>query len=135
MSKTTIPFSLRLSADEHRILKEAAGQQSMAQFARLRLFGEGTIPRKKRGLKPIKDREALGRVLGMLGVSNVSQNLHVLAEAAHSGCLIVDAKTQRELSEACAEVKAMRRELMLALGLKVTNPQSNLKEQFLEAAE
>jgi hypothetical protein len=135
MSETKIPFSLRLSIEEHKTLKEAAGQQSMAQYARVRLFGDGVKLRKKRGLKPIEDREALGRVLGKLGASNVSQNLAILAEAAQSGCLQIDAKTLMEISQACAEIKALRSDLMQALGLKIKKPSVALSHSFLEAAE
>jgi len=135
MSVVTIPFSLRLTAEEHRTLKEAAGLQSMAQFARGRLFDEEVKLRKKRGLRPIKDREALGRVLGMLGVSNVSQNLDVIAEAARSGCLNIDTRTLQEVTEACTEIKAMRRELMQALGLRIKETEANLAPIFMEAAE
>lgn len=139
MSKTKtnpkIPFSLRLTTEEHATLKQAAGDVSMANFARARLFDGKSILRKKRGLRPVKDRQALGRVLGRLGVSNVSQNLHILAEAAKTGCLVVDSKTQRELLEACAEIKAMRCELMLALGMRVESPRSVISIDFREAAE
>ena len=135
MSETKIPFSLRLSIEEHKTLKEAAGQQSMAQYARIRLFGEGVKLRKKRGLKPIEDREALGRVLGRLGASNISQNLAILAEAAEAGCLHIDAKTLMEISQACSEIKAMRIDLMQALGLKIKQPPVALVHSFLEAAE
>lgn len=135
MSKPTIPFSLRLTAEEHQLLKDAAGSTSMASFVRSRLFDEKAKPRKKRGLRPIKDREALARVLGQLGRSEISANLRSLSEAAQSGCLIVDASIVADLSEACADVAAMRQNIMQALGIKVEIVPLTLSEQFKHAAE
>lgn len=135
MSETKIPFSLRLSADEHRTLKEAAGSQSMANFARARLFDGNSKPRKKRGLRPVKDREALGRVLGMLGASDASRNLRTLAEAAETGCLLVDANTLAQLSSACADISAMREDIMNALGVRTECSLRSLTAAFRQAAE
>lgn len=135
MSETKIPFSLRLTAEEHITLNEAAGTSSMASYARSRLFGENIKPRKKRGLRPVEDREALGRVLGKLGSSKLSQNLATLAKAAESGCLLLDTKTMADLSEACADIKAMRQDIMHALGVKTETPPSPLSTDFRQAAE
>jgi len=135
MSEPKIPFSLRLTPEEHTQLKTAAGSVSMATYARSRLFGDDVKLCKKRGLKPIKDKEALARALRTLGASEISQNLRTLSDAAKSGCLIVDSKTQAELSKACADVKAMRRDIMKALGVKSETPPSSVSATFLEVAE
>lgn len=110
------PFSLRLSFEERaRLVRDAAGM-SLGAYIRERLFGEDVAPRKTRGKFPVKDHEALGRVLGALGSSRLSSNLNQLAKAANTGSLPVTPETEAELREACAAVLVMREELLLALG-------------------
>jgi hypothetical protein len=65
---------------------------------------------------PVKDHEALGRVLGALGGSRLSSNLNQLAKAVNTGSLPATPDTEKELREACKAVTAMRDELMRALG-------------------
>ena len=72
--------------------------------------------RKTRGRQPVKDHEALGRVLGALGESRLSQDLNQLAKAVNTGSSPVMRETERDLIEACAAVALIRAELMRALG-------------------
>ena len=58
----------------------------------------------------------MGRVLGALGGSRLSQNLNQLARAVNTGSLPVTPETERDLKEACAAVALIRAELMRALG-------------------
>ncbi|MCF8466224.1 MAG: hypothetical protein K9G33_02380, partial [Sneathiella sp.] len=78
--------------------------------------GDDVAQRKTRGKFPVKDHEALGRVLGALGSSRLSSNLNQLAKAANTGSLPVTPDTEAELREACAAVLVMREELLMALG-------------------
>ena len=48
----------------------------------------------------------------------MANNLNQLAKAANMDNLAVTPATERELVEACAEINAMRRDLVAALGLK-----------------
>ena len=110
------PFSLRFTFDERAKLDMLRGSMPLGRYIREQLLGDDAAPRKKRGRYPVKDQEALGRVLGALGASRLSQNLNQLARASNSGSLPVSDEVEEELRQACADVKAMREELLRALG-------------------
>jgi len=110
------PFSLRFTFDERAKLDMLRGSMPLGRYIREQLLGDDAAPRKKRGRYPVKDQEALGRVLGALGSSRLSQNLNQLARASNSGSLPVSPDVEEELRQACADVKAMRAELLRALG-------------------
>lgn len=71
----------------------------------------------RRAPTPVKDHEALARVLAALGHTRIANNLNQLAKAVNIGVLPVNAETESDISEACAAVTSMRRDLMQALGL------------------
>jgi len=110
------PFSLRLTFEERVRLERDAAGMSLGAYIRGRLFGDDVAPRKTRGRQPVKDHEAMGRVLSALGGSRLSQNLKQLAKAVNAGSLPVTPETERDLKEACASVALIRAELMRALG-------------------
>lgn len=110
------PFSLRLTFEERARLEEDAAGMALGAYIRSRLFGEDVSPRLTRGKFPVKDHEALGRVLGALGASRLSSNLNQLARAAHTGSLPVTPDTEAVLAEACQAILTMRAELLTALG-------------------
>lgn len=114
--KHSPPFSLRLTAEERARLESEATGKPLGAYIRERLLGDDTAPRKRRGNSPIKDHEALGRVLGALGQSRLSSNLNQLAKAVNTGSLPVTPETEAELKEACREVSELRDELLRALG-------------------
>jgi hypothetical protein len=115
-AKTPAPFSLRLTFEERARLERDSAGMSLGAYIRGRLFGENVAPRKARGNTPVKDHQALGRVLGALGGSRLSQNLNQLAKAVNTGSLPVTPETERDLREACVAVAVLRAELMRALG-------------------
>ncbi len=115
-SKYPPPFSIRLTFEERARLDTDRGRASLAAHIRERLFGDDATPRKKPGNSPIKDAEALGRVLGALGGSRLSSNLNQLAKAVNTGSLPVTPETEADLVAACEEVKALRIDLLRALG-------------------
>ncbi len=114
--KSPPPFSLRLTDAERARLESDAAGKALGAYIRERLFGEEVAPRKRGGGAPVKDHEALGRVLGALGQSRLSSNLNQLAKAVNTGSLPVTPETEAELKEACREVSALRDELLRALG-------------------
>ncbi|MES1991835.1 MAG: hypothetical protein V4441_12910 [Pseudomonadota bacterium] len=85
----------------------------------LRELALGNAPgaSRRRVENPVKDHEALARVLAALGQSLIASSLKQLANAAHIGALPVTPETEQEISNACAAVLAMRTDLMRALGL------------------
>ncbi len=110
------PFSLRLSFEEKALLRAAANGVPLGAYIKAKLFDEPLEKVRRRNTNPVKDHEALGRLLGSLGQSRLSQNLNQLARASHTGALPVSPEVEDELRQACADVKAMREELMRALG-------------------
>jgi hypothetical protein len=110
------PFSLRLRYEERAQLLAAAKGKPLGAYIRERLLGDEASPRKRQGNSPLKDQEALGRVLGALGRSRLAANLNQLAKAVNSGSLPVTPETEADLKQACRDVAAMRADLLRALG-------------------
>lgn len=110
------PFSIRFTFEERARLDAERGRHSLAAHIRERLFGDEASVRKKPGNTTVGDAEALARVLGALGNSRLSQNLNQLAKAVNTGSLPVTPETEADLVAACEEIRALRLELMRALG-------------------
>jgi hypothetical protein len=110
------PFSLRLTYEERTRLEAEADGKPLGAYIRERLLGDDAAPRTRRGNSPVKDKEALGRVMGALGASRLSSNLNQLAKAVNTGSLPVTPETEEELREACREIAELRADLLKALG-------------------
>jgi hypothetical protein len=113
------PLSIRLSDAEKTALQTRAAGAPLGTFIKRVLFSDpsgGGIRITKRRY-PVKDTEALGQVLGLLGKSRLANNLNQLAKAANLGALPVTEETEADLRAACADVAAMRRLLLRALGV------------------
>lgn len=110
--KRDAPFSLRLSKTEKAELLAKADGLSLSAYIKSQLFSGSQYRSRARQV----DREALGRVLSALGQSRISQNLNQIAKAAHMGALPVTPELLEELDQTCAELKAMRQDIMAALG-------------------
>ena len=112
--KREAPFSLRLSFEEKAALKEMAGDEPLGAYIKAVLFDEArTVVQRSKGIT--RDDQAVGRALGQLGKSRLSQNLNQLAKAVNMGALPVTPETESELKEACRAVQDMRNALMAAL--------------------
>lgn len=110
--------SLRVTPEEKARLKRDAAGMSISAYVREQVFGDAARPRKTRGKFPVKDHAALAKVLRALGRSNLAQDFDALSWAVDSGSLHLDHESARALRQACADISAMRRELITALGLK-----------------
>lgn len=111
------PFSIRLTIEERARLDALRGKKSLSAYIRDQLLKEDAAPRTRTGNSPVRDSEALGRVLGALGQSRLSSNLNQLAKAVNTGSLPVTPETEADLLAACRDVAAMRSLLMRALGI------------------
>jgi hypothetical protein len=114
--KREAPFSLRLTFEERAALESAAGDLPVGTYIKAVLFGQDLQKVRQRHKNPIKDHEALGRVLAALGQSRLSNNLNQLARAVNTGTLPVHPEIEADLQAACADVSALRAALMEALG-------------------
>jgi len=117
------PFSIRLSDDERALLVREAGKLSVGAYARRKLLGD--LESQRRGRKvsrkrhtPQVDQVALGKVLAMLGRSELSQRLDELATAAVMGALPVGPELIQELHAVCGYIREMRAALMKALNVE-----------------
>jgi hypothetical protein len=117
-SQATHTISLRVTDEEKRRLARDSAGMSRSAYMRERLFGADAKPRKTRGMFPVKDYEALGRVLGLLGRSNLADDLGQLDFAIEQGLVKIDAPTALAIKMACVDIAAMRADLIIALGLK-----------------
>jgi hypothetical protein len=113
----TPPFSLRLSADEKAELLRRAGNKPLGAYIRSCLLGSTQAPRRS-SRRPLKDEQALARLLTELGNARLANNLNQLAKAAHLGALPITQDTEQALVEACRDVRWMRDTLIAALGLR-----------------
>jgi hypothetical protein len=111
------PFSLWLLPEERAVLEKMADGLPLGTFIRSRIFDGTAFHKPARKGASIVDKEALGRVLAVLGASRLSGNLNQLAKAAHTGVLPVTKETEEALRAACADIAAMRASLLSALGL------------------
>lgn len=113
-----LPFSLRFTAEERAWLGRRANGKSLAAYIREQVLGDACQPRKKASRRPSVDQKALAQALSALGKSRLSANLNQIAKAANQGALPVSPEVAAELSQACADIAAMRSDLITALGLK-----------------
>lgn len=116
------PFSIRLTEDERRSLLERAGKLPLGVFIRDLILAGGSQTPRRRTANPVKDHEALARVLAAFGQSRIANNLNQLAKAVNTGALPVTPETESEIHAACTAVIAMRRDLIRALGLPEGGP-------------
>lgn len=121
---TAKPFSLRLSFEERAKLEDAANGVALGAYIKSVLFEQDLRKVQRRNVNPIKDHEALARVLGELGQSRLSSNLNQLARAVNMGALPVTSEVQDMLAGACSDVALMRNSLIQALELKPEEPLS-----------
>lgn len=119
-SRKSKPFPIRLSEDERRELERQAGSLPLGTYIKSRLLDSDTTP-IKRMRRPVADQAALAQALGLIGRSDVGTRLQHLSDAVQNGSLIVDDDTKLVIHSACAEVHAMHRMLMKALGFEVSS--------------
>ncbi|WP_208180030.1 hypothetical protein J4T85_019525 [Sinorhizobium medicae] len=112
------PFSLRLSESEKSDLVARAGARPVSAYIKECLFGDHAPRRARQTGFAVADREALARVLALLGRSRLANNLNQLAYAVNIGSLPLTPETEEELLAAISEVREMRQLLLSALGMK-----------------
>lgn len=110
--------SLRLSVEDHERLQQLADGMALSTFIRVKALGEALPRRKPRSSTSIADKQALARILGLLGQSRITNNLNQLAYHANIGSLAVDEDTRTQISDAYDHVLLLRKTLIKALGLK-----------------
>ena len=114
----THTFTLRLTQEQRDRLEHKAGKRPLGEYMRNKALEEDSPTVQARNLYPIKDQNAANQILGELGRSRFSEDLHELARAAKKGTLILTPKESSVLLAACADIARMLRLLMRALGFR-----------------
>lgn len=129
------PFSIRLTESERATLETRASGIPLGVFIRNTLLAE-TVGRRARK-SPLKDGDSLGRLLGLLGQSEIGASLRQLAAQANAGTLYCDDRTTARLCAACDDIRAMRLLLLEALGKEILSevlPRQGLSATFQSSA-
>jgi hypothetical protein len=117
-AKPLSPFSIRLTAEERaRLVAEAKGAP-LGTYIKAKALGAPIPARVRRSGIAVEDRQALAKVLALLGGSRLASNLNQLAKLANTGALPVDPETEAELADAASIVREIRLLLLIALGMK-----------------
>jgi hypothetical protein len=114
----THTVSFRVTEKERDRLNNDSAGVSRSAYIRDRLFGSSAEKRKTRGKNPVKDFEALARVLSLLGRSNLADDLNELDWAVQNGVVKIDPVTALAIKQACVDIATIRQDLIIALGLK-----------------
>lgn len=130
------PFSIRLTKEEKARLSDRAGKVPLGPFIRSLILNENEDRRRpSKRQHPVRDAALLGQILGLLGRSHLSSNLNQIAKAANLGALPLTEDVEADLRRACADVFAIRRLLLVGLGLKVPGEDRSAKLSDLFAAQ
>lgn len=113
------PFTVRLSDNERSDLERRAGAMPLGAYVKCVLFADGDKQEHRGSRAPVQDRAAMANLLARMGASRTAEWLAMLAHAAESGSLAVDAETTAKLHQACHDVLVVRLLLMQALGFQV----------------
>ncbi|MEJ0038733.1 MAG: plasmid mobilization relaxosome protein MobC [Gammaproteobacteria bacterium] len=120
--KRAAPFSLRLTPDERARLSREAGETRWRPTSSSGCFNNlpdlASLRPALPGGRPATDTVLIAKLLAALGEARLANNLNQLARHANMGTLDISKATENELLAACAEVHAMRADLIAALGLK-----------------
>lgn len=109
---------MRLTPEERaRLVEEAAGAP-LSTYIKAKALNTPLPIRIRRTGVSVQDREALAKVLALLGGSRLASNLNQLAHLAHIGALPVDPEMEAELADAVSIIREIRRLLLIALGMK-----------------
>lgn len=111
------PVSVRFTDSERTELERKAGDLTLSAYIRSRCVAETSPAHRTRGKRPVKDYEALSRVLGALGRSNLSNNINQIAKATHTEAIGFPDDMQDALKQAAFDIAYIRMTLIKALGL------------------
>ena len=117
-SRSTKPFSLRLTLEERAHIENEAAGVPLGSYIRSKVLSEPPVVRLRRSGLALVDRQSFAQLLARLGASRLAGNLNQLAHLANVGALPFSPEIEAELRGALAEIREMRRLLLTALGLK-----------------
>ncbi|MEM9097863.1 MAG: hypothetical protein AAGC79_05005 [Pseudomonadota bacterium] len=131
--KRPSPISVRVTDAERAELERRSAGTSLSSFMKECALRKSAMPRRTRGKFPVKDHQALARVLRALGSAPLANRFHRIPLAIEEGRVVVDDDMRKELRGAIEDVAAMRADLVKALGLKPLPPPGSTDITRLEA--
>ena len=117
-AKRPAPLSIRLSVHERSMLEKMAAGQSLNAYVKTVLFQDKTKSRKAHRKQPIKDHKKLALALGILGRLNSLDTLEKLLNTTDSKNAPLLSFVQRDVLQACTDIRLIRCYLITALGVK-----------------
>lgn len=102
--QTPPPFSLRLTIEERSRLEYDAGDQPIGGYIRSKLFDDAQPRQRRRQKRPVKDHQALGRLLGELGKSRLANITSISLPRPLTAVLFLSRPIPRRYSEMRAPI-------------------------------
>ena len=112
------PFSIRLNWQQREELEKLTKGGSWGTYIKEAIFSDMKKPPANSRVIKEMDHKILGKLLGALGKSRISNNINQLARAANSGSLQVNEETVKALHDACRAIQWMKITLIEGMGLK-----------------
>jgi len=110
-------LTINMTDDQHAQLVVDAGNRTLSDYGREKLFGkEGRA--KKRIRKPKTEDVMLARILMALGSSDIAASMRDIAAAARNGALPESPDVVLQIQAACLTIEKIRTDLIRGLGIK-----------------
>ena len=116
-TKRISPLSVRFTEAERAMLQERAGQQSLSAYVRDTVLDGKAVPRRKSQTTSV-DHALIGKALGLLGKSRLSQNMNQIAKGINQATLPLTPDVLLDVKDACEDIRLMHKALLIALGLQ-----------------
>jgi len=113
---------MRLTPEERARLEHEAAGAPLGTYIKAKALDAPLPSRVRRNGVSVEDRQALAKVLALLGGTRLASNLNQLARLANTGALPVDPLTEEGLTDAVSVVREIRLLLLIALGMKDDTP-------------
>jgi len=121
-SASTTPISIRFTDEEITELKSLAGNLSVSEYVRRRLFSESVeadlFGSGETRLTPQARQKLLAQILIRLGKLDNVKNVNLLIEALQTGLIDASGETSAALNALHQEIEQIRHTLLKALGLR-----------------
>lgn len=119
-AKRLSPLSLGLSEIERSELERMADGQPLGSYIKNQLFKNSKSIRTPRVQQPsVNDHKSLACVLRALANADTIKTIGDLRAAGGKGTILISDDAEYAIQQACIDIAHMRRNLIVALGLKV----------------
>lgn len=112
------PLSVRVTLEEREVLRQHAGERSISDYVRSKLFEDGApqaAPQTGR-LSKHQRQKLMAQTLIRLGELQTPRHLGALTEAIQAGLIDADSELIECINTLTGEFRALRLDLLKALG-------------------